>query len=301
MFTVFSALIPDALVILAGVGLRRVTAADLWVAIDRLNYIVLYPALLFRAASASPPGAGELLAVGFGVWCVVLTGFTLGGIVRRMGLGPERFLDFAGLWQTAWRFNSAVGLIAVQALPDGAVGLMSVAIGFAVPLANILAVGGLTRGNALSFGRSVRLVALNPFLLASLGGLIVAMTGFPIPAVIDGAITRIAQAALPLALLSVGAALSLASVARMTRFDMAFNGIKLLILPAVTWTATGLIGMDDLPRNVLTLFAALPTASASHVLAAAFGADRALVARMVAQSTLLGCLTLPFWIALVAG
>jgi malonate transporter and related proteins len=47
---------------------------------------------------------------------------------------------------------------------------------------------------------------------------------------------------------------------------------------------------------VLTIFAALPTASAAHVLASAYGADRENVATLIAQSTLLGCLTLPFWL-----
>ncbi len=44
------------------------------------------------------------------------------------------------------------------------------------------------------------------------------------------------------------------------------------------------------------LFAALPTASAAHVLAAGFGANRELVATLIAQSTLLSAATLPVWI-----
>ena len=38
---------------------------------------------------------------------------------------------------------------------------------------------------------------------------------------------------------------------------------------------------------MLVLFAALPTASAAHVLAAGFGANRELVATLIAQTTLL--------------
>jgi malonate transporter len=50
--------------------------------------------------------------------------------------------------------------------------------------------------------------------------------------------------------------------------------------------------------TVLVVFAALPTASAAHVLAAGFGASRELVATLVAQSTLLGAVTLPIWITI---
>jgi malonate transporter len=51
--------------------------------------------------------------------------------------------------------------------------------------------------------------------------------------------------------------------------------------------------------GTLVLFAALPTASAAHVLAAGFGADRELSATSVAQSTLLSALTLPLWLTAI--
>ena len=46
---------------------------------------------------------------------------------------------------------------------------------------------------------------------------------------------------------------------------------------------------------VLVVFAALPTASAAHVLAAGFGADRKLAATLIAQTTILSAATLPVW------
>jgi predicted permease len=49
----------------------------------------------------------------------------------------------------------------------------------------------------------------------------------------------------------------------------------------------------------LVLFAAMPTASAAHVLAAGFGADRQWPATLVAQTTLLSAVTLPLWITVI--
>ena len=46
---------------------------------------------------------------------------------------------------------------------------------------------------------------------------------------------------------------------------------------------------------VLVVFAALPTASAAHVLAAGFGADRKPAATLNAQTTILSAATLPIW------
>ena len=70
-------------------------------------------------------------------------------------------------------------------------------------------------------------------------------------------------------------------------------------MPAVTLGACLLLDAEPALAQVLTMFAALPTASAAHVLASAFGADRMRAATAVAQSTLLSALTLPLWISLV--
>lgn len=126
--------------------MRKRLSKTAWTGLDRLNFEHLFPALLFTAAAA------RLFA-------------------------PARFPDFTGASQTAWRFNTAMGFVAVATLIT-----------------------------CLGFGAD----------------------------------------------------------------------------PAITAT--------------LTVFAALPTASASHVLSAAFGADRRLTATIVAQGTLLATITLPLWI-----
>ena len=46
---------------------------------------------------------------------------------------------------------------------------------------------------------------------------------------------------------------------------------------------------------------ALPSASAAHVLASVFGADREAAATVIAQTTFLGVVTLPLWLALIGG
>ena len=71
--------------------------------------------------------------------------------------------------------------------------------------------------------------------------------------------------------------------------------------PAGLGSALGVgvgLGLDPAIASVLVVFAALPTASAAHVLASAFGADRQLVATLIAQTTLLSALSLPLWITI---
>lgn len=110
------------------------------------------------------------------------------------------------------------------------------------------------------------------------------------------ALVKLGQAAVPMALLSISASVNWRALARMDRFEAALNAIKLLFLPGATLTGTTLLGLGHGPSLTLTVFAALPTASAAHVLASAYGADRERVATVIAQSTVLGCVTLPLWL-----
>ena len=200
------------------------------------------------------------------------------------------------MWQTAWRFNTALAIVAVQALPTEFRGLMSIAIGLAVPVANILAVSALSRGHETSWAKTLRQVLLNPFLIASVTGVSLSVLQIQLPELVMQAVTKLAQAAVPVALLSIGASVNWRAITRMDRFEAVLNVIKLVVLPAATLLGATLLGVGPGPRMVLTLFAALPTASAAHVLASVYGADRERVATLIAQSTLLGCVTLPLWL-----
>jgi malonate transporter len=294
---VLVALLPDFLLLFAGGLIGRATPAAGWQGIDKLNFHLLFPALIFISALRSPPSAVDLAVIGPGVWTGMLFACGLAWLVR--GLGPEKYLDFAGMWQTAWRFNTALAIVAVQALPAEHHGLMSLAVGLAVPVANILAVSALSRGHETNWLSTARQVLLNPFFIASVAGLSVSALQLQLPEPVMQAVAKLAQAAVPVALLSIGASVNWRAIARMDRFEAALNTIKLVLLPGATFLSATILGLDQGPRAVLTLFAALPTASAAHVLAAVYGADRERVATLIAQSTLLGCATLPLWLILI--
>jgi len=297
---VFISLLPDLALILIGTLLRHtIGIGDAgWKAVDALNFRVLFPALIFSAASSAAFSYGDLTVIGIGVWLIMGLGCILALLFRP--LGPERFLDFAGLWQTSWRFNAAIALVAANAISQDARSMMAVAIGAAVPMANIMAISALSRGNALGFKRTVGQILTNPFFIASISGLLFSSFGLKLPMQVMEVPLRLAEAAIPVALLSIGASLDGRALARIDPFLGVLNGIKLLALPAVTIIVTLFIGLPPAQVGTLVIFAALPTASAAHVLASVFGADRAVVATMIAQSTILGCVTLPLWLVLVS-
>jgi hypothetical protein len=62
-------------------------------------------------------------------------------------------------------------------LAGGPAALMSVAIGLAVPVANLLAVGALSRERGAGLKCALYMIAFNPFLLASVAGVLVGLSG----------------------------------------------------------------------------------------------------------------------------
>ncbi|WP_299937284.1 AEC family transporter [uncultured Pelagimonas sp.] len=295
--TILLGLLPSFLMVILGGLLRNRLSENAWQGLDKLNFEILFPALIFVAASGRPIAVADVFRIAPAVWAILAAGMALGYLARRYG--PERFLDFAGGWQTAWRFNTAMGFIAVAVLPGADLGILAVAVGMAIPMANLMAVTALSRGGSLGLGATLKKIAVNPFLLASVSGVLVGLSGLKIPAPVLAPVEMLSAAAIPVALISIGATMDWRALARLDRFSAILCGVKLIALPALTFAACAALSVEASLMGVLVVFAALPTASAAHVLAAGFGADRRLVATLIAQSTLLAALTLPLWIAVV--
>jgi len=288
------ALLPDFFIIALGALIGTRIAEASWRQIDALCYYVLYPALLFTAASRRPISLEALATIGLFACLIVSVGFVLSLCVSRWsneGHLPTR----GGIAQNAWRFNTALGFVAVTALPPEAISVMAITVGLAIPLANVFAVLAMARNQGRSTLMLAKEVMLNPFLLASAGGVMAGLFGNPLPELLISSLDRLAQAAIPVVLLSLGAALAQATLWPPDRHTVSINIIKLIALPSLAWLAITISGQSGVVPATLLLFAALPTASAAHVLAGRYGGDRQKVAVAVMQSTAVGLLTLSLW------
>lgn len=290
------ALLPDFLLILLGQALRRwLHLGDhFWTGLEKLVYFVLFPALLFNSIARANLAWGEaapLLLVGL---LTMMTGMALGSLAR--WLFPISPASFASQFQCAFRFNTYIGL-AVAAKLHGAAGIAAMGLlsGAMVPPANIAAVGMLARHGNASLWREL---AKNPLVLATLAGLLWNLTGVPLPGPAGQFLGRLAEAAIALGLLAVGAALKLDGRPGGGYGAGAwFLAVKLLALPVAALGLARLMGLSGLYFDVALAFAALPTASSAYILAQRMGGDGRSVAWLISVSTLLAMLTLPLWLA----
>jgi len=291
------ALFPDFLLILLGQGLRRwLHLGDhFWTGLEKLVYFVLFPALLFNALARTDLAwatAAPLVATTAGA---MIAGMALGGLAR--WLFTMTPVSFASQFQCAFRFNSYIGL-AVAAKLHGSAGIaaMGLVTGAMVPLANVAAVGMLARHGGNSLWREL---VKNPLVLATLAGMLWNMLGLGLPAPLAQFLGRLAEAAIALGLLAVGAALRLKGTPGGGHGAAAwFLAVKLVGVPLAAIGMARLFGLSGLYFDIALAFAALPTASSAYILAQRMGGDGASVAWLISSGTLAAMATLPLWLGL---
>lgn len=120
-------------------------------------------------------------------------------------------------------------------------------------------VDGRGRGGA----HLARRLVTNPLTLAALLGLILAITGWRLPTLVDEPLQLLAGAAIPLMLLSYGAALRLSPLpgrAGRNREVTTIAVLKLAVMPVVAWLVATALGIEGAVLLGVVLTAALPTA-----------------------------------------
>jgi predicted permease len=290
-------LLPDFLLIVLGFVLCRHTALNrgVWDAVERLVYYLLFPVLLFNSILKSPLQLGQTVSLAAAGVATVACGIALAYAAGRMP-GTNARLHASGA-QTAFRFNSYIALALAERI-GGSTGLawMALCIALCVPLCNVAAVWPLARHGGHSYGREL---LRNPLILSTVAGLIANLAGLHLPDAMATTLQRIGLAALPLGLMGAGASLRWGGLKDSPGLAATFMTIRHAVLPAIAIGITAALALPPEQRTVVVLFAALPTSSSSYVLASRMGGDGAFVAGLVTLSTLLGMVSIPFWLAVL--
>ncbi len=294
-------LIPDFALIVIGYLLCRFTALDrsVWSQIEKLVFYFLFPVLLFSSIIKSPIHLSEMsnfIAAGL---ALAITTVAIAYLLPFTPGLKNHFSDrdHAASAQIAFRFNSFIGLAMAERLA-GAPGLLliSVLIGICVPLFNMAAVWPMARHGKTGFvGELMR----NPFIIATVSGLVCNLLGFRYPDWLTPTVNRIGGASIPLGLMAAGAGMQFATLAKAKTLAISVLTIRHVIAPVIALGLSLLFKLSPVQATVLMMFSALPTAPTAYVLAARMGFDGGFVAGLVTLSTLLGVLSLPFALSLI--
>ena len=275
----------------------KLTTRDFYTISDKLIYFIFFPALLFGKISASqltwsqagPLAGGSLLAI-FLVWLASLL------YIRLFKVAPFQAGTFS---QVSYRFNTYVGM-AVVISAHGAQGAVwfGIIISLAIPFINVLAVSTMIWFSGASYslgqklGMLVKAMLVNPLILACLAGLLYARLGPPLPQFFRNTLGLMSSITLPLALLSIGASLSLRLLKSRLGLNLAASGLKLVLLPVVGGLILWGLGVDDLPWRVAMIYFTLPTATSAYILSTQMNSDTELASASIVLSTLLSFFSL---------
>lgn len=301
---VTSALGPLFLLILLGALLGRLNqpGGDFWSRMERLIYFLLFPAMLVATLTNAdmqqvPVGRVAVALLG----AMGLLGAALWIINHWMRLEAAAFTS---VFQGALRFNTYVGVAGAAALHgEAGATVAAVAVALMVPVVNVLCVSCFIATGTLGAGglrKSITALARNPLILACLLGISLNLSGIGLPGWSASAVELLGRAALPLGLVAVGVALRPRALLRLGPGVWIANTAKLVLMPAIVLGLALLLDLHPVSRDIVLLFAALPTATSAYILARQLGGDAELMAALITGQTLIAMFSLPLWLRLVS-
>ena len=264
-----------------------------WPAAERINYFLLFPALLVSSLADAPVRDPQVLRLGGTAVVIILIAAIALSLARRAI--PMPAARFGPLLQGTVRFNTYLGL-AILATLAGPAGIERAALylAIAVPLVNLLSIMALTEaGKARTPLALLRTMARNPLILACLGGITLALTGWGLPFGTGRFLELLAQASLPLGLLCVGAALQPDALRRDGLMLGAIAALRLVLMPLLAALIARAFGLSGVEALVLIVFSAIPTAPTAYVLTRQLNGDGTLMAGIVTSQTIAAIATIP--------
>ncbi|MBD3769043.1 MAG: AEC family transporter [Rhodobacterales bacterium] len=275
-------------------SVRKWIPTESWRAIERLSYVVLFPALIVRTLANAPFETAPWRLAG----ALILAQFALAGVglLARFLPGMPR-PAIGSIIQSNVRWNTMIGL-SIGSLLFGQEGLALVTIAAAamIPTANVLSVYALIAHADQPHGPAPNpLLALlkNPIVIACIVGLCVAAANIELPELLDDSLRILGDAALALGLLSAGAGVDLSALKRAGPRTLVWSLVRLIGLPAFAVGFGLLLGLSGIPLTIAVICAATPTATSSYILARELGGDAPLAANLIAVETVLAMLTMP--------
>lgn len=304
MWVVALAVMPIFLLLVIGNLLRRngFPGGNFWDLADKLTYWVLFPSLLFQATSTAPLSNDVIGSYAFSLWSAAGTSAVFAFIILY-------FIKLTApvatsVLQGSVRHNTFIAFAVCETLL-GTEGVMLAAVATAVlvPPTNLFCVSMLViaQGKSSKVSLSRRLVqeiVRNPLLVAIFLGGCLNLSGLgPIP-IIDGLTEIMSKAALPFALLSVGAGLRIKAI-RLAGTAVAISSIaKLVIFPIILAGTLMVSGLTGTVAIVIMIYGAVPTASSGYALAKLMGGDADVMAGIITVQTLFSLATIPVIIPL---
>lgn len=267
---------------------------------NRFVFLFPLPVLIFTGIVRSNPGDVELthilsviLPTGIILCISLITGLMIGLKQGKLG----------SFVQTTFHGNVSYVGLAVLFYMLGEEGLKrgSILIGFLILVNNSLAIAVLswTQHQHRNILKAFLPIIKTPVIVATFCGIAILYLKIPMPNVLLRSMGIVANIALPMALIIIGASMTISTIQKSFALSGTITFLKLIVLPACSLLLCEFFGIplkEMLPGIILL---ATPTATTSYILAREIGGDTDIASGAVTLSTLASPLTFIFWASIL--
>lgn len=156
------------------------------------------------------------------------------------------------------------------------------------------------RGKAPDLRQIGKNLVKNPVLTASIAALFLALLELRLPASVEKAVGTMAGMASPMGLLLIGASLRL-GVGQRTGALLGCLLLRLAVIPAIGVSGAVLLGWRGMELCTGLMVLATPTSVSAYSMAQMMGGNGTFAANQVGLSSVLGAVTVFFWILALGG
>lgn len=288
---IFSALIPIFLLILFGYFFKRIKfpSNDFWASADKLTYFILMPSLLiYKLSTANLDNLDAFDFVLTGI--LAITTLLIISVILNMKFKSSG-AQFTSVVQGAVRFNTYVFLALISAMyGDKGIALAALLITFAIPFINFICItvfAVYVSDKKATLKSLLKSITTNPLIVACFIGGGINYLDIDLPIIAVNFLSIISASALPMGLLSIGFSLDLSSIKEAKLELILASFLKLIVMPLIMFIIAKLFSIGGLLLIILLIFASVPTAPSSFILARQLGGDSRLMASIITLQTLL--------------
>ena len=144
--------------------------------------------------------------------------------------------------------------------------------------------------------KTLKKVVTHPCILACVLGIILMVTGLPLPPGLDGAVTAVGNCNTAMSMMVIG--MILADIDLKDFWDwtvVKYTVHRLVVIPAVVYIVCSFLPLNKTVLGLCVLLAAMPAGATTSILAEKYQGDSPFATKMVIFSTLLSLPTICLW------
>jgi len=302
MNEILASTLPIFLISLLGNLIKRrwLKSDEFWRGIEKLSYFFLFPIMLFSYISVADLSASSMIKLVLAL--IISTCIIAVGLICYQTKKNSDNIQFTSTFQGVIRYNTYIFFgVSGPLLGSEGLAMVSIISSYMIIFTNVITVmvfayyipnSSVAKSYKASFILMLKLIFRNPLIIASIIGFIFNYANLELHLGVKKTLSILADSALSIGLLNVGAGLKFAMHATLLRNVLLTSCVKLIIFPIVTVIVLSLMSITGTAKSIGIVYSCLPCASTAYVLSRQLGGDPDSMASIITFTTIFSIVSL---------